>query len=53
VLSLLKSKGVVLVNFVQWKAIDKLELAAGAKAGKIREKFTRVEDMLSALGPAA
>jgi ferredoxin--NADP+ reductase len=45
----LSAKGVKAVSFAQWKELDKLELANGAKAGKIREKFTRVEEMLSAL----
>ncbi len=53
IVKLLKAKGAALVTFAQWKALDKLELAAGAKAGKIREKFARVEDMISALGSAA
>ena len=32
-------------------ALDTLERANGAKAGKIREKFVRVADMLAALPP--
>lgn len=50
---LLAAKGVKAVTFAQWKELDKLELAAGAKAGKIREKFTRVDEMLAALSVAA
>jgi ferredoxin--NADP+ reductase len=49
---LLAAEGAPHITFAQWKALDKLELAAGAKSGKIREKFTRVEDMLAALGSA-
>lgn len=49
---LLASKGVKAVTFAQWKELDKLELANGKKAGKIREKFTRVEEMVSALSAA-
>ena len=49
---LLSSKGVKAVTFAQWKELDKLELANGKKAGKIREKFTRVEDMVAALSAA-
>ena len=50
---LLAAKGATLVTFAQWKDLDKLELAGGAAHGKIREKFTRVEDMLAALGIAS
>ncbi len=46
---LLASKDVKPVAFAQWKKLDKIELANGALKGKIREKFTRVEEMLSAL----
>ena len=45
----LRERGVRPVSFADWKALDKLEVARGAKAGKIREKFTRVSDMLAAL----
>ncbi|MBI5247774.1 MAG: NADP oxidoreductase [Elusimicrobia bacterium] len=45
---LLSAKGVQTVSFAQWKAIDKLELENGRKAGKIREKFTHVQEMLEA-----
>lgn len=48
----LAAKGVKAVDFQRWKELDKLELAAGAKKGKIREKFTRINEMLSALGAA-
>ncbi|MFI5362066.1 MAG: FAD-dependent oxidoreductase [Elusimicrobiota bacterium] len=47
--ALLQTKGAAPVGFAQWKALDKLELAAGAASGKIREKFDRIEDMISAL----
>lgn len=50
---LLASKGVKPVTFAQWKELDKLELANGKKAGKIREKFTRIAEMLAALSVAA
>jgi ferredoxin--NADP+ reductase len=50
---LLSSKGVAPVGIAQWKTLDKLELENGAKRGKIREKFTRVEDMIAALSAAA
>jgi ferredoxin--NADP+ reductase len=50
---LLGSKGVRPVSFAQWKELDKLELARGKQSGKIREKFTRVEDMIAALSTPA
>jgi ferredoxin--NADP+ reductase len=53
IVKLLAAKGAAPIAFSQWKALDKLELAAGAARGKIREKFTRVEDMIAALGSAA
>jgi NADPH-dependent glutamate synthase beta subunit-like oxidoreductase len=46
---LLAAKGVNSVDFAQWKTLDKIELANGVQHGKVREKFTRVEDMLAAL----
>jgi ferredoxin--NADP+ reductase len=50
---LFKAKGLKPVLFSDWKKLDALERANGAKSGKIREKFTSVEDMLAALGSAA
>lgn len=38
-----------LVTFADWKRLDAIELARGKEKGKVREKFTRVEDMLDAL----
>ena len=49
--ALMASKGVKSISMAQWKELDKRELANGAAHGKIREKFTRVEDMLAALPP--
>jgi ferredoxin--NADP+ reductase len=46
---MLAAKGVKSVNCAQWKRLDKIELTTGARHGKVREKFTRVEDMLAAL----
>jgi ferredoxin--NADP+ reductase len=46
---LLAAKRVKSVDFTQWKRLDKIELTRGAEHGKVREKFTRVEDMLAAL----
>jgi ferredoxin--NADP+ reductase len=46
----LARKSIKTISFDQWKKLDTIELAAGAQVGKIREKSTRVEDMLSAIG---
>jgi ferredoxin--NADP+ reductase len=50
---LLAAKGVKPVKFAQWKELDKLELARGRQNGKIREKFTRVAEMVAALSTPA
>ena len=46
---LLAARGVKSVDFAEWKTLDKIELTRGVARGKVREKFTRVEDMLTAL----
>ncbi len=51
--ALLAERGVNVVTFEDWKKLDALELAAGEKLGKIRDKFTTVESMLEALGRKA
>ncbi|HEU4929907.1 MAG TPA: FAD-dependent oxidoreductase [Candidatus Krumholzibacteria bacterium] len=48
VLDLLASRGVRVVSYAQWRAIDAAEVARGAAAGKPREKFVDVDEMLSA-----
>lgn len=45
----LKKKGVRVVSFPDWKRIDAREIARGVPAGKPREKFTSVAEMLSVL----
>ncbi|MBI4386373.1 MAG: NADP oxidoreductase [Elusimicrobia bacterium] len=50
---LLKSKNVRYVTFQDWKRLDALELARGKTLGKIRDKFTRVDEMLAALNGSA
>lgn len=50
-LRLLADKKVRALSFVDWQMLDALEKSNGTKAGKIREKFTSVADMLSALSP--
>ena len=46
VLDFLRGKGVKVVTFADWKKIDAAEIANGAAAGKPREKFTSVGEML-------
>jgi len=50
VFNFLKSKGVRVVGFNDWKKIDTAEIERGKLVGKPREKFTSVEDMLKAIG---
>lgn len=46
---LLTQSGIRFVSFNDWKCLDRLEVQRGAQAGKIREKFTRIPEMLSAI----
>ena len=46
---LLAQRGVRVVSYADWRRIDAAEIARGAANGKPREKFTRIDDMLSAL----
>lgn len=46
---LLKQKNVRFVTFEGWKKIDAEEIKRGKEAGKPREKFTTVEEMLAVL----
>lgn len=48
-LRLLADKKIRALSFVDWQMLDALEKSNGTKKGKIREKFTRIEDMLAAL----
>ena len=48
---LLNARGVLTVNFEDWKRIDMAEIERCQKFGKPREKFTTIEDMLSACEP--
>ena len=52
VLELLESRGVRVVSYAQWRAIDAAEVARGAAVGKPREKFVDVDEMLSAAARA-
>lgn len=47
---LLRERGVRWVSFEDWTKLDALEVAAGKQRGKIREKFSSIEEMLAALG---
>ncbi|MEW6432978.1 MAG: FAD-dependent oxidoreductase [Myxococcota bacterium] len=46
---LLAERGVKVVSYADWLALDRLEVEAGRQTGKVREKITRIEDMLNAL----
>ncbi len=43
-------RGVRFVSFSDWKKIDAAEIERGKPSGKPREKFTKIEEMLSAAG---
>ncbi len=47
--ALLKRRGVRVVSYADWQQIDAAEVRRGESAGKPREKFTRVEEMLALL----
>jgi ferredoxin--NADP+ reductase len=48
--SLLAQKQVPAVTFDAWKRIDQVEVAAGKKVGKPREKLTTIPELLEAAG---
>jgi len=48
--SLAKAKGFRPVSFDEWKRIDELETERGLAKGKPRDKFTRVSEIIEALG---
>jgi ferredoxin--NADP+ reductase len=48
-IDLFKSRRVRVVSFADWRKIDSAEIRRGEPVGKPREKFTRIEDMLSVL----
>ena len=47
---ILKSRNVRVVSYQDWKTIDAAEIRRGEPKGKPREKFTRVDEMLAAIG---
>ncbi|MGH8659092.1 MAG: NADP oxidoreductase [Gammaproteobacteria bacterium] len=46
---LLTENRVRFIDFAQWRRVDAAEIARGQPKGKPREKFTRVQEMLTAL----
>lgn len=46
--SVLAERGIRVISFEDWRRIDAVEVARGEAAGKPREKFTRIQEMLSA-----
>ena len=49
-IALLQSRAVRVVSYADWQKIDAAEVRRGETAGKPREKFARVEEMLEVLG---
>ena len=47
---LLTERGVRWVSFDQWIRLDAIEVARGKELGKIREKFSSIDQMLEAIG---
>ncbi len=47
--NLLAARGIRYVSYADWQTLDRLEIERGEAVGRPRRKFTRVEDMLSAL----
>jgi ferredoxin--NADP+ reductase len=46
---LFEQRGVRVINYADWQKIDTAEIQRGEPVGKPREKFTRVEEILSIL----
>lgn len=46
---LLKARNIRYVTYADWRILDQLEQERGAETGRMRLKFTRIEDMLAAL----
>lgn len=49
ILPLLQTRGVRVVAFADWKKLDAEELRRGAAAGRVREKFITIQEMLDFL----
>jgi ferredoxin--NADP+ reductase len=50
--ALLRERGVKLVSFQDWKQLDDVEVARGARRGAPRDKIVDVDAMLAILAPA-
>ena len=50
--AVLAERGVTVVDYAGWHAIDAAETARGAAQGKVRDKFTRVPEMLEVAAKA-
>lgn len=50
ILALVESRKSNYVTFADWKRLDEIELQRGEETGRSRVKFTRIDDMLDALG---
>ncbi|NLV46398.1 MAG: NADP oxidoreductase, partial [Candidatus Hydrogenedentes bacterium] len=48
----LREQGITCVSFQDWQHIDAVERQRGASAGKVRDRFTAVEEALAALDKA-
>jgi len=48
--ALLRERGVRVVTFDDWRRLDEIEVARGARRGAPREKFSEVEAILKVLG---
>lgn len=48
--ALVRTRQPLVFSYEDWRRLDALEVARGRAAGRPRVKFTRVEDMLAALG---
>jgi ferredoxin--NADP+ reductase len=49
-LALVRQRQPQFISWADWRRLDELEVARGRPLGRPRVKFTRVEDMLAALG---
>jgi ferredoxin--NADP+ reductase len=45
----LRTRGTRIVGYEDWRRLDAIEIERGARAGKPREKMTRIDEMLAAL----
>ena len=48
--ALLEERNMPYVNYAEWKKLDGMEKELGEKEGKPRVKYTKIKDMLTALG---